>query len=105
MTKLGGLGLQIPFVMGIAIYLQRNALDDLDPSGSKLIHLARIVGHEPQTGYANMIEHGLATFVAAHISRKPQLLVGFDRVCALVLELVGPNLAEQTNATAFLPKV
>src|SRR5690606_6871089 len=54
------LGLQITLVVRVAVNLKGKTFDHVDAHGAKLIHLAGIVGHEPQAGDVEMIEHGFA---------------------------------------------
>src|SRR5690606_31850793 len=105
MTQLGRLSAEVVFVEGIAIYLNRYALDYRHAKAFKGIHLAWIIRHEPQRRNAEVIQHGLAQVVSSHVCRKTQLFVGLDGVGAGILQLIGTYLVYQADAASFLPHI
>ena len=68
-------------------------------------HLARIVGDRPDRLEAEVEQDLRADAVLAQVGLEPELLVGLDRVGALVLQLVRLELVEQTDAAAFLIEI
>src|SRR5690554_8216937 len=52
-----------------------------------------------------MLQHVLTHAVVPQISSESQLLVRLYRVCTLILQMVGPDLVQQTNTPAFLTQI
>ncbi len=50
-------------------------------------------------------QNGAGQGIISQIVFEPELLVGFDRVRALVLQFVGPQLVHQADAAALLQLV
>jgi hypothetical protein len=67
--------------------------------------LARVVGHQAQRLHAQVLEHRQAHGVVTLVGGETQALVGFDGVGAAILQLVGADLVQQADATAFLAQV
>ncbi len=83
----------------------RLALTDGDTITGKGIDLARVVGHQLESADAEMLQHRHTDIVAAHVSPETEALIGFDGIGAAILQLIGANLVEQTDAAAFLTQI
>jgi len=105
MSELGSLGAEITNVERIAIDNQTDAFGDIDAALFQRGYLARIVGHQAQALDAEVLQHWQTNRVAAQIRRESQLLIGFNRIGAAILQMIGAHLVEQTDATAFLAQI
>ena len=69
-------------------------------------HLARVVCHQPNRLHPTQVQNLGGHIKVAHVSRKAQPVIRLDRVQSfVVLQLIGSNLGEQTNASTFLAKI
>jgi len=85
--------------------LQRHAVGHRNAHVAERLDLARVVGHQLERGDAQVLQHRQADRVVAHVGTEAQALVGFHGIGATVLQLVGADLVEQADTTAFLTQV
>src|SRR6266567_4902227 len=85
--------------------LDRHLLDHLETEPLDTGDLLRIVRKDADRRQAELREDLVADPVVAHVRLKPELEVRFHRVEAVLLELVGAQLVEKTDAAAFLGHV
>src|SRR5690606_8857147 len=104
-TQLAGLGSQVLAIVRVMGDLQRLALGDTNAETLQRLDLARIVGHQLDFGDAQVFQHRQADRVVTHVRGETQALVGFDGIGALVLQLVGANLVQQTDTATFLAQI
>ncbi len=88
--------------MGVAPFLQGHALRHLNAKGFHRLHLARVVGHQTQGLDLERLEHVGTDGVIAHVGGKAQRHVGLDGISPLILQMIGTDLVEQTDASPFL---
>src|SRR5260370_35353284 len=82
-----------------------DALDDADAIAFERSHLLWIVGKQPDRVEAELTQHLGGRQVAALVGVEAELLVGVYRVETGILELVGAQLVDKTDATAFLGEI
>src|SRR5439155_17070835 len=83
----------------------RNSLTETQTVAFEPHHLARIVRDGPDRLEAEVEQDLRADAVITQIRLEAELLVGFDGVSAGVLELVGLQLVEQSDAPTLLIEV
>src|SRR5579885_1933481 len=81
---------------------RRNALGHANSRLLERLDLRRVVGDEPDFLHSKLFQNGARQLVGAKIRFKAELLIGFHRVRAPILKLIGPELVQQANAAAFL---
>ncbi len=86
-------------------HLERDALDDLQAVAREADVLVRVVGHQPHAPDPQVAQDLGADAVVALVRPEAELLVRLDRVVALLLELVGPELVDQPDAAALLEEI
>lgn len=105
MAKLAGLGGQVQLVVQVLAHLQRYPLGDPHTKALQGVDLARVIGHQANGADPQVVEHRLANRIVALIGGEPQALVGLDGIRAAILQLVGADLVQQTDTTAFLAQI
>src|SRR5439155_13528567 len=105
MTELLTLRLQVEAVLQIRRYLDRHLLDAGQPVGLGPFHLARIVREQSDGGQAKIGQDLVADAVVTGVGGEAECEVGLDRVHPLLLELVGPQLVQQADASTLLRHV
>ncbi len=91
--------------MGIAPLLQGNTLGHRNAKTLHRLHLARVVGHQAQGLDLEQLEHVGTDGVITHVGGKAQGHVGLDGIGPLILQMIGPDLVEQADATPFLTHI
>lgn len=104
-AHLGILSVHIELIFLVASHLDRLATHNLQAETIQTIDLGRIIGHEAQLMNAQIGKDGGSGSVFAQVGRKAQCQVCLDRVHALILQAIGPQLIDQTNASTFLTKI
>ena len=99
------LGLKVAFVVRIGLDPDGQLFHDFQPVTFKTNDLFRVVGQEPDFPDAEVVEDLGTHSVVAQVGGETELLIGFNRVEAPLLEFVGVNLRPEANAPPFLPKV
>ena len=98
------------FVLGLEVALEGwfagdgggDALGDEDAGGFEAADFVRVVGDEADGRDLEVFEDFGGELEVAVVGFVAQLLVGFDGIGALVLELVGAELGHEADAAAFL---
>jgi hypothetical protein len=98
------------FVLGLEVALEGgfggdgggDSLGDADAGGLEGSDLFGVVGDEADGGDVESLEDFGGELEAAVVGAEAELLIGFDGVEALVLELVGAELGHEADAAAFL---
>ena len=93
---------QVLFVLRVGGGLQRHALDDVEPVTLESSVLRRVVGHEAHLGHPELHEDLGPDAVLPAIYGKPELDVGINGVPAVVLQVVGPQLVGEADATSLV---
>src|ERR1039457_81615 len=84
---------------------ERDALDDLEAVAVDRDVLGRVVREETDLPYAEVPQNLAADAVVADVGRETELLVRGHRVEALLLQLVGAQLVDETDAAALLKEI
>ena len=85
--------------------LERHALDDLEAEAFDGNVFGGIVRHQPDFADAEVAKDLGAGAVVANVGCKPELGIRFDRVVSLLLQLVGLEFVEKSDASAFLQQI
>src|ERR1700730_16202958 len=101
-TELVFLGLQVTRVVGVCRDADRHALDDLKTETLQSIELFRIVREQLDLANAKVIKNLASYAVVALVGRVAEGLVGLDSIQPAILQVVGVQLIQQPDATAFL---
>jgi hypothetical protein len=96
------LGLEVAFEGGFGGDGGGDAFGDADACGLEGGDLFGVVGDETDGGDVEGFEDFGGELEAAVVGAETELLVGFDGVKTLVLELVGAELGHEADAAAFL---
>jgi len=80
----------------------RDPLGDMNAGALQRLDLIGIIGQKPHASYVEVAQDLGRHLVIPQVGRKTQPFVGLHGVCAAILKLVGAELIEQTDATAFL---
>jgi len=99
------LRVEVPDVVLVHRRDQRDPSDDVDPVLAKSVHLGRIVRHESDTPHVQRAQHLGRAAVVARVLGKAEEPVGLERVEAVFLERVGPELVGEPDASALLSEV
>ena len=67
--------------------------------------LARIVGQQPDPALAERLQHPRGDGKVALVVGEAEPEIGVDRVEALILQRIGPELVDQADAAPFLPQI
>ena len=97
MPELVALHVEVAPVLVVGQDLDRHLLDDGQPVGLDALHLARIVREEPDGGQPEVGQDLVPEAVLARVGREAELDVRLDRVEALLLELVRPQLVQEPD--------
>src|SRR5688572_18523853 len=84
---------------------KRNMFDNIESVAVDPRHLGRIVRHQSKLTKTEIGEDLRAKSVIAKVGFEAQRLVGFHRVHALVLKLIGFELVDEPDASALLSYV
>ena len=84
---------------------QWNPSDDVDSMLAKSVHLGRVVRHEPHAPHSERAQHLRRAAVVARVLGEPEETVGLERVEAVLLQGVRPELVGESDAPALLPEV
>jgi hypothetical protein len=96
------LGFEVALEGGFAGNGRGDALGDGDAGGFEGRDFLGVVGDEADGFHAEMFEDFGGEFEASIVGGVAELVVGFDGVEALVLELVGAELGHEADAAALL---
>ena len=99
------LRLQVKTIVFVGRHDVRDASGDADPVSSKLVYLLGIVGEQPHRTDREARDHVCRNRVVPLIIAESECEVGVDRVEALVLQRVRPQLVDEADPPAFLPQV
>ena len=80
----------------------RDPLDDLEAEALEAAVLRRVVRHQAHRRDAEIDEDLRADAVLTGVGREPEVLVRLDRVAALVLERVRPQLVPEPDPTTLV---
>jgi hypothetical protein len=80
----------------------RNPFGDMNTVLFERLDLLRIIGHKAHRGETKKPQNRGGQFISAQVGVETQLLIRFHGVGAMVLQLVGAQLIEQTDSAAFL---
>src|SRR5688572_15412285 len=105
MPELVLLGLQVAGVFVVRGLLQRHSLAETETIPLEAYHLSGIVRQRPDRLEAEVEKDLRAYTIVTQVRLEAEALVGFDRIRAAVLELVGLELVEQSDPAAFLVEV
>ncbi len=105
MTEFVFLGLQIPAREFGRLDFDWHPLADQQAAAGDAGQLERVVAEQPDRAHAEVAQHQHADPVVARIGRETQPFVGFDGIVALLLQRVGADLIDQTNAAALLIEI
>ena len=98
------------FALGFEVALEggfggdggRETFDDLDAGGFEGGYFLGIVGHEADRGDTELFENLGRKFKHPEIGGKAELVIGFDRVEALILKLICPEFGHEADAATLL---
>src|SRR6266571_7975718 len=96
------LGREVARVLGSWVRLDRNLLGDLQAEAFDAGDLLRIVRQQTNGRQPQHREDLVADAVVAHVRLEAELEVRLDRIEAVLLQLVGTQLVEQTDPTPLL---
>jgi hypothetical protein len=102
MPQLFFLGSQISFSRSDGFRDARHAFHYKNSRTLDGLHFLRIVRKQAHGANAEMPQNGARQIVIAEIGIESKLLIGFHRICSVILQLVGPQLVQQADSTAFL---
>ena len=85
--------------------MQGDTLDDVYSERPQGIQLVGVIGQQAHGSDAEILQYAGGGRVLPLIGLVAERQVGVDRVQALVLEVVGPQLVPQPNAAALLAQV
>src|SRR5687767_6294929 len=105
MAELVPFGLEVAGVLAVRLRHDRDALVDAEPVALETDQLLWVVGDRTDRLHAEVEQDLRADAVVPQIGLKAELLIRLDRVGAAILQLVRPELVEQTNAPSFLVEV
>lgn len=105
MSRALRLGGKITPVVGVYRAVQGYPFHDIDTAATKAIKFAGIVGHQANPGTAKQQQHASGDSVIALIIIEPDSAVRVDGIEATILQLIGPKLVGQAEATTFLLEV
>ena len=83
----------------------RDPFHDVDAVTRQGADLSGVIGEEPYTGKTQVAQHPHRGKIDAFVIVEPQLLVGIDGIKAAVLQGVGAQFVDETNAAPFLRQV
>ena len=99
------LGRQIAGVVRICRELVGDPLGDRHALRLQSSDLGRVIGHQPDRLHPEQRQHPRRHRKIARFGGQAEAVVGVHRVKALVLQPVGAQLVDQTDAAAFLPQI
>ena len=105
MPELFTFSFQIAAVMRIGTDFNGNLLDDLQSVAFETDNLFGIISEQANSFQAKIGEDLCAETVLAEIHVEAELSVGFHRVVALFLQLIGFDFGRQANAASFLAHI
>ena len=105
MPEFAGLGREVFLVVRVVVDLQRHTGRYIDTHVAQRLDLARVVSHQLELADTQVIEHRQADGVVTLIRAKAQALIGFYGIRAAILQLIGADLVQQADTTAFLTQV
>src|SRR6266850_260156 len=85
--------------------LDWNTFSHLDAGRLQRFEFSRIIRHQTNAVYSEVVQHLSAKLIVPVIGLEPQMVIRLDRVVAGVLKLVCLQFVHQTNAAAFLKLV
>src|SRR3989475_4099011 len=104
-AKLFSFRLQISNVLRLRAYFQGDALNDRYPEVFQRRRLGRVIGQQADFAHGEVGQDLRGHAVLARIWREAEQLIGLYGVLAFVLERIGFDLIEQSDAAAFLTHV
>ena len=93
------------FVFRILAHMQGHAFGHLYTRRAQRFHFVGIIGQQPDAPYAQMGKNLLCQTEIAGIDRQTQSQIGLHRIQALILQAIGTDFIDQTNAAPLLPQV
>src|SRR5918993_4922420 len=96
------LRLEVALVVAVGLHLDGDALGYLQPEAPQAHDFRKIVGKETYALQVEVFEDLGSDPVVPEVGGETELLVGLDRVHALILEVVGPHLVEEPDTPTFL---
>lgn len=99
------LDIEIVNILRFGGYNERNALFYLYSCIDQVIQLQGIVGDEIETVDPQELQHLNPGRIISFISLESEMEIGIERIHALILELIGPDLVDQADAASFLAKI
>lgn len=105
MTHFVLFGLQIEKVLFGGGHLDRHPLRNFHSEVREIINLLRVVGQQPQCFCTKLTQNLRADVIFPLIPAEAQREIGLQRVHPTVLQLVGAQLVDQTDAAPFLPEI
>ena len=105
MAQLVALRGQIANVFAARRHRDGNSIDDRQAIAFQTDALGRVVRQQTHAPDSKIVKDLRAHTVVALIRLEPQHLVGDDRVGAMVLQVVCPELVHQPDASAFLAHI
>src|SRR5579859_2799322 len=88
--------------MRVRMDLDWYRVDDLEPISQQAGPLAGIIADQPELGDPQVTQDLRPDAIIALVHRETQMDISFHRIHPLLLQLVGPQLVQQTDAPAFL---
>ena len=93
---------EIALVVGIGFHFNGHVLDNLEAEGFESDALDRVVGHKAYLVNAQLPQYLCSYALFALIGPETEVDVSFHGVLALLLQLVGFHLVEESYAAPFL---
>src|SRR6266498_4039509 len=105
MTGLCSLRLQVKKIVFVRLHDMRNTSIHMDAILCKLVNLLWVVGHQLDglnlKRHQHMCRNGVIAFIIAKTKRKVRL----HRIETLILQAVGANFVNETDASPFLTQI
>ena len=105
MPHFGGFGIQIAGVLRVAANDHRHQFANIDARLGQYLDLFGIIGQQTYCFDAQQFKHVGAEGEIPLVGGKAELMIGFDRIGAFVLQSVGANFVQQADISAFLAVV
>src|SRR5437773_5151608 len=105
MTELLPFRLQIELVELVWWHYDRYSLGNFDSVKLKILQLVRIVRQKLDRSHMERHQHVGGDIVVSLVRLEAQLLVRLNSVETCILQLVGLDLVDEADPTAFLPQI
>ena len=105
MVEFFGFGVQIALIFGVHAHHQRHTFGNADAAVAQGLQFFGVVGQQFHGLHVQIIVNMLGDAEIARIHGQPQSQIGFHRVHAFILQGIGADFVDESNAAAFLPQI